>query len=150
MRLLMLPSMKQILVLNGPNLNRLGKREPEVYGKETLEDLKAMLEMVASGLGVGLRFLQSNHEGALIDALHQAADDGLSGVIFNPGAYSHYSIALRDAVQSISVPVIEVHISNVHAREEFRHKCVTAGAAKGVIAGLGLRGYVAALHYLAG
>lgn len=143
------PAMKRFLILNGPNLNRLGSREPDTYGMRTLEDLEDSLQLEADRLRVELKFVQSNHEGALIDAIHQADDEEMSGIVFNPGAYTHTSIALRDAVASIGVPVVEVHISNVHSREEFRHKSLTAAVAVGVICGLGFEGYTAALRYLA-
>ncbi len=141
--------MKRILILNGPNLDRLGKREPDTYGTETLADLEALVKAEAAKLGVVAEFFQSNHEGALIDRIHQAGDTGASGIVFNPGGYTHTSVALRDAISSVSVPVIEVHISNVHAREEFRHKSLTAAACKGQIAGLGFEGYLAALRFFA-
>jgi 3-dehydroquinate dehydratase-2 len=136
----------KLLVLNGPNLNLLGTRETEVYGTGTLADLeRALREEFA---GVSLEFAQSNHEGELVDALQRAAREGFDGVVFNPAGYSHTSVALRDAVAAVDVPVVEVHISNVHARERFRHESRTAGAAVGVITGLGLAGYSLAVRYL--
>ncbi|WP_338750037.1 type II 3-dehydroquinate dehydratase [Bacillus sp. FJAT-52991] len=140
--------MKHILLLNGPNLNRLGKREPDIYGAVTLEELESQLISKAKESGVTLSTFQSNHEGELIDRLHLAADEEMVGIIFNPGAFTHYSYALRDAVTSISIPVIEVHISNIHARESFRHQSVIAPVAVGQIAGLGLKGYELALQAL--
>lgn len=139
----------KVLVLNGPNLGTLGRREPEVYGTRTLADLEAMLSARAHELGVELRCLQSNHEGQLIDAIERdgSASDA---IIINPGALSHYSLALVDALRGSGKPVIEVHISNVFAREPERHRMVTAGAAKAVISGLGFEGYLAALDYLCG
>ncbi|MDQ0213839.1 3-dehydroquinate dehydratase-2 [Oikeobacillus pervagus] len=137
--------MTKILVLNGPNLNRLGKREPEIYGTETLEMLENHLRSKGSELGVEIEAFQSNVEGELINRLHKAADEHVDGIIFNPGAFTHYSYALRDAIASISIPVIEVHISNVHKREEFRHQSVIAPVAFGQIVGLGLHGYELAL-----
>ena len=134
-----------ILVLNGPNLSTLGRREPEVYGTKTLADLESLLAGRAKELGVQLRFLQSNHEGHLIDWIETEPSDA---IIINPGALSHYSLALADALRGSGKPVVEVHISNVFRREPERHRMVTAAAAKGVISGLGFEGYVAALEYL--
>ena len=142
--------MTRVLVLNGPNLNRLGKRPPEIYGSTTLADIEAGLSEHAARLGVGIDFLQSNHEGELIDRIHQAADAGES-VIINPGGFTHTSVALRDALAEIAdgPGFVEVHISNVHAREDFRHHSYLSPVARGVIAGLGVHGYHAALEYLA-
>ncbi|MFK2824336.1 type II 3-dehydroquinate dehydratase [Bacillus sp. B190/17] len=140
--------MKHILLLNGPNLNRLGKREPHIYGSETLEDLENRIIHKGRELGVAVSTFQSNHEGGLIDRIHQAADEEMDGIIFNPGAFTHYSYALRDAVASITIPVIEVHISNIHSREPFREHSVIAPVAAGQIAGLGLAGYEFALQAL--
>lgn len=142
--------MTRVLVLNGPNLNRLGKRQPEIYGSTTLADIEAGLSEHAARLGVGIDFLQSNHEGELIDRIHQAADAGES-VIINPGGFTHTSVALRDALAEIAdgPGFVEVHISNVHAREDFRHHSYLSPVARGVVAGLGVHGYHAALEYLA-
>lgn len=140
--------MKTIGILNGPNLNRLGKREPHIYGNTTLADLEQQLKAIAKGKGVSLECFQSNHEGELIDKLQQWADAGVAGVVFNPGAYTHTSIALLDAIKSINIPVVEVHISNIYKREEFRRHSLTAQASTAVISGLGLYGYQAALEYL--
>ncbi|WP_074033305.1 type II 3-dehydroquinate dehydratase [Exiguobacterium sp. AT1b] len=135
----------RILVLNGPNLNLLGRREPDVYGDVSLKGLTAEL-MLAAPDDVELTFIQSNHEGALIDALHDAYD--YDGVILNAGAYTHTSIAIRDAISAIAAPVVEVHISNVHARETFRHESKLAGVCLGVITGFGLTSYTLAMHAL--
>lgn len=131
----------ELLLLNGPNLNRLGKREPDVYGHETLEDIEGRIRKLCFGHNVGLSCFQSNHEGALIDRIHQAADEGIYGIIFNPGAYTHTSIAIRDAIASVNMPVVEVHISNIHNRESFRHHSMLAAVCVGQISGLGVYGY---------
>jgi 3-dehydroquinate dehydratase II len=138
--------MKKILLLNGPNLNRLGKREPEIYGNKTLKDLEERMTALGEESNLEVICFQSNHEGELIDKLHEAEDTGVEGIIFNPGAFTHYSYAIRDAIAGINCPVIEVHISNVYERETFRHKSVIAPVSKGQIAGLGLIGYELALE----
>ncbi|MBT6905988.1 MAG: type II 3-dehydroquinate dehydratase [Gemmatimonadetes bacterium] len=137
--------MPNILILHGPNLNLLGTREPDVYGRETLADINAMLTEHAQRLQVQVRCLQSNHEGELIDAIHKAEETAL---LFNPGAFTHYSIALRDAVAAKGLPTVEVHLSNVHAREEFRHHSVIAPVCLGQIAGFGSYSYVVGLAAL--
>ena len=134
-----------IYVLNGPNLNLLGTREPEIYGSETLDDIAGTLEDKARELGVEVDVRQSNHEGHLIDWLHEAQAEGAKAVILNAGGYTHTSVALHDAVKAISVPVIEVHLSNPQARERFRHRSLIAPVAKGTITGFGALGYQLAL-----
>lgn len=137
---------RTIWVLNGPNLNLLGTREPEIYGYDTLDDIAARMEDVAANAHVEIEFRQSNHEGELIDWLHEASAAGAHAVIFNPGGLTHTSIALLDAIKSIKVPVIEAHLSNPHAREEFRHKSYVGMGAKGTIAGFGPMSYMLALE----
>lgn len=141
---------KLVYVLNGPNLNRLGKREPEIYGSQTLDDIGAMLAARGEALGMTIEMRQSNHEGALVDWLHEAQDSGAHVVLLNAGAYTHTSIALLDAIRSIKVPVIEVHLSNPHTREEFRHKSWVGMGAKGTVAGFGAQSYMVALEAAAG
>lgn len=134
-----------ILILNGPNLNMLGQRQPEIYGSGTLSDLEA--ELRDEFPGMTLEFFQSNHEGALVDRLQDAHRRGLDGVVFNPGAFTHTSVSLRDTVASIAPPVIEVHISNIHARESFRHHSHVSPVSIGQICGLGRMGYALAVRY---
>lgn len=141
--------MKKILVLNGPNLNLLGKREPEIYGQKTLNDLEN--ELHKRFPDVEFHFFQSNHEGDLIDRIQeQVGAPSVAGIIINPGGLTHTSIILLDALKAVAIPIIEVHISNIHAREEFRRHSLTAAAAKGIIAGLGFEGYKLAVEYLVG
>ncbi len=134
-----------IFVLNGPNLNRLGTREPEIYGADTLDDIAANLANRARELGVSIDMRQSNHEGHLIDWLHEAEDEGAHAVLLNAGGLTHTSVALHDAVKSVRVPVIEVHLSNPHAREPFRHRSLIAPAVRGSICGFGAQSYLLAL-----
>ncbi|QPM92156.1 type II 3-dehydroquinate dehydratase [Pseudooceanicola algae] len=137
-----------IQIINGPNLNLLGKRQPEIYGFETLEDVEADCAALAADLGLQCAFYQSNYEGALIDCIHQARDKA-AGIVINPAAYTHTSVAILDALKTFDGPVIEVHISNVHQREDFRHHSYVSLRADGVIAGCGTEGYQLALRRLA-
>jgi 3-dehydroquinate dehydratase II len=138
-----------ILLLNGPNLNLLGTREPHIYGADTLADVERRFVDDATALGLKAECFQSNHEGALIDRIHAARLDGTQAIVINPGGLTHTSVSLRDALAGVALPVVEVHISNVHKREEFRHHSYISGIADGVIAGLGVQGYSAALRYFA-
>jgi len=137
---------RTIFVLNGPNLNLLGTREPEIYGYDTLDDIADRMSDVAERAGVSIEFRQSNHEGVLVDWLHEARTAGAMAVIINPGALTHTSIALLDAIKAIQLPVIEVHLSNPHSREAFRHKSYVGMAAKGTVAGFGPLSYMLALE----
>jgi 3-dehydroquinate dehydratase-2 len=145
--------MSTVLVLNGPNLNLLGTREPQVYGAQTLADVEARCRSAATANGWTVDFRQSNHEGQLIDWIHEAgrnhAGGTVAGVVFNAGAYTHTSVALHDAIKAVGVPVIEVHISNVHAREPFRHHSYLSPAAAGIVVGFGIDGYALAIEGLA-
>jgi 3-dehydroquinate dehydratase-2 len=146
--------MKTVFILNGPNLNLLGSREPQVYGSQTLDDVQALCERACVANGFALEFRQSNHEGVLVDWLHEAgklhAAGKLAGVILNAGAFTHTSVALLDAIKGTGVPLIELHISNVHAREAFRHHSYISPVAKAVMAGFGVNGYALAIAGLAG
>jgi 3-dehydroquinate dehydratase-2 len=137
-----------IYIINGPNTNLLGQREPDVYGHLTLEQIEMACAGLTSHFDCEARCFQSNCEGKLIDWIHEASREQASGIIINPGGYSHTSVALRDALAAVKVPAVEVHLSNVHAREPFRHSMITGGAVLGVICGLGLGGYLAAIRYL--
>jgi len=138
---------RRILVVHGPNLDLLGSREPEVYGRDALGDINRRLQKWAGERGITLRLVQSNHEGVLVDAIH-AALGWADGIVINPAAFTHYSYAIRDAIAAVELPTIEVHLSNIHARDEFRHTSVIAPVCRGQICGLGWRGYVLALEAL--
>ena len=138
----------KLLIINGPNLNLLGKREPDIYGHETYAGLCRRIADYAAARGHQVRFVQSNHEGALIDAIQLAGEDGTRGIVINPGAYAHYSYAIYDALRAVDVPAVEVHISDITAREPFRAVSVTAPACVKTICGHGLRGYLEAMDYL--
>jgi len=140
---------RRLLLVNGPNLNLLGTRQPEVYGSTTLAEIEAKVAAVAAESGLQVRSVQSNHEGELIDAIHAARAD-CAGIVINPAAYSHTSVAIADALRSIGLPVAEVHLSNIHAREEFRHHSYVSAVADMVVAGAGPLGYETAVRYLAG
>ena len=138
----------KILVINGPNMNMLGIRQPEIYGKATYVDLKNMIRAEAESMGVDVDFFQSNCEGALVDAIQQAYFDGVDGIVINPAAYTHTSVALLDAVKAVGIPTVEVHVSDPDTREEFRHVSYIRAACVGTIRGHGLNGYLEALHLL--
>ena len=141
--------MKKIAILHGPNLDRLGRRQPGIYGTGTLKDLEKLIRAEAKRLGFSVTFFQSAHEGALVDKIHALTDRGIDGLVVNFGAYSHTSIALRDALSSAALPAVEVHISDIKQREEFRHHSMTAGACRAMISGKGFPGYIEALQLLA-
>ena len=141
--------MKKVLVINGPNLNLLGTREPHIYGATTLADVENALQAQAERLGLALDCFQSNHEGAIVDRIHQARLDGVDFAIINPGAYTHTSVAIRDAFAGVAIPFVEVHISNVHKREAFRHHSYLSDIAEAVMAGFGTMGYDLALQFVA-
>lgn len=141
--------MKKILIINGPNLNMLGTREPEIYGKTTLKDIENEIKSAADKNNIEVEFFQSNHEGDIVDKIC-AAKNIFNAIIINPAAYTHTSVAIRDAVAAVEIPTIEVHISNVYSREDFRHNSLIAPVCTGQIAGLGTKGYILALEYFAG
>jgi 3-dehydroquinate dehydratase-2 len=136
-----------VLILNGPNLNLLGTREPAIYGQDNLQDIERRLRAIADGSDVGLEFFQSNDEGALVDRIQQAGRDGVDFIVINPAAYTHTSVAIRDALAAVGIPFIEVHLSNIHAREPFRHRSYVSDLAIGTICGLGSQGYELALAH---
>ena len=138
--------MPKLLLLNGPNLNLLGSREPEVYGSATLADVEASARSLAASRGAEIECFQSNHEGALIDRIHAAKQSKVDAIVINPGGLTHTSVALRDALVGVAIPFIEVHVSNVHAREEFRHRSYLSGVASGIVIGFGVAGYSMALN----
>jgi len=138
---------KNLLLLNGPNLNLLGTREPEVYGATTLAEVEQAAHAQAAAAGASLACFQSNHEGALIDRIHAARDEGVDAIVINPGGLTHTSVALRDALSGVAIPFVEVHISNIHQRERFRHRSFLSAIASGVICGLGVQGYSAAIEF---
>ena len=138
--------MNKILLLNGPNLNLLGTREPQVYGRDTLADVEAMVTKLAATRGAAIECLQSNHEGVLIDRIHAARLDGTAAIVINPGGLTHTSVALRDALAGVAIPFIEVHVSNVHQRESFRHRSFLSPIAAGVIVGFCVNGYAMAVN----
>lgn len=140
---------KKIQVINGPNLNMLGKREPEIYGSYTLDQINADLAQMAKPLGVELNFFQSNHEGAIVDKIHELFNENINGIIINPGALTHTSVALRDALLLMTCPVVEIHLSNIYKRESFRHKSMLADMVTGQICGFGHYGYSMALNAMA-
>jgi 3-dehydroquinate dehydratase-2 len=142
--------MPKVLVINGPNLNLLGIREPEIYGSTTLADVDNGLRAQGEQLGVEVLCFQSNHEGAIVDRIHQARIEGVSWILINPGAYTHTSVAIRDALAGVAIPFVEVHISNVHRREPFRHHSYLSDVAEAVMAGFGTQGYGLALQFIAG
>ncbi|AZT90048.1 type II 3-dehydroquinate dehydratase [Caldicellulosiruptor changbaiensis] len=140
--------MKKILVINGPNLNLLGIREKDIYGSTNYNKLLEIISKKATELNLNILFFQSNHEGEIIDRIHRALDEDIDGIIINPGAYTHYSYAIHDAIKAVNIPTIEVHISNIHAREEFRKRSVIAPACVGQISGFGIKSYIIALYAL--
>ncbi|RJG03745.1 type II 3-dehydroquinate dehydratase [Noviherbaspirillum sedimenti] len=140
---------KNLLLINGPNLNLLGTREPQIYGSATLTDVENLAQAAAVKAGATITCFQSNHEGALIDRIHAARTEGVDGIVINPGGLTHTSVALRDALAGVAIPFIEVHISNIHQREAFRHHSYLSDLARGVICGLGIEGYQAAIDFAA-
>jgi len=142
-------SRRTIYVLNGPNLNRLGAREPEIYGRSTLKDVEALCREAAARHGFAIAFRQSNHEGHLLDWIHEAEAEGAAGIVLNPGGLTHTSVSLHDAIKSVETPVVEIHISNIHAREPWRSHSYVSPAAKAVVCGFGIQGYALAIDGIA-
>ena len=142
--------MKRVLIIHGPNLNLLGKREEAVYGKMSLEEIDKSLKVKAKELNLGLESFQSNHEGEIVQKIQDAKESGFSGIVINPAAYSHTSVAVRDAISAIDIPVVEVHLSNIYAREEFRHTSLISPVAAGQIVGFGSKSYILGLEAVAG
>lgn len=141
---------KTVYVLNGPNLNLLGKREPKIYGRATLKDVEALCRKIAAAHKLSVEFRQSNHEGELVDWIQEADAKKAVGIVLNPGGYTHTSVAIHDAIKAVDVPVVEVHVSNIHARESFRHHSYVSPVAKAMICGFGITGYALAIAGLAG
>lgn len=141
--------MSQILVIHGPNLNLLGEREKDIYGKTTLADINALLEKEAVGLKLKLHIIQSNHEGEIVDTIGKAKKDGFAAILINPAAYTHTSVAIHDAVRAVQIPTVEVHLSNIYSREDFRHKSLVAPVAVGQISGFGVNSYILGLQAIA-
>ncbi len=141
--------MSKILVIHGPNLNLLGEREKDIYGQTTLADINTLLEKEAVGLKLKLHFVQSNHEGDIIDVIGKAKKDGFEAILINPAAYTHTSVAIHDAVRAVQIPTVEVHLSNIYSREDFRHKSLVAPVAVGQISGFGVNSYILGLHAIA-
>ena len=141
--------MNKVLVIHGPNLNLLGEREKDIYGKTTLTDINALLEKEAKGLQLKLHFVQSNHEGEIVDVIGKAKKDGFAAILINPAAYTHTSVAIHDAVRAVQIPTVEVHLSNIYSREDFRHKSLVAPVAVGQISGFGVNSYVLGLQAIA-
>ena len=142
--------MKKVLIIHGPNLNLLGKREEAVYGKMSLEEIDKSLKIKAKELNLGLESFQSNHEGEIVQKIQDAKESGFSGIVINPAAYTHTSVATRDAISAIDIPVVEVHLSNIYAREEFRHTSLISPVAAGQIVGFGSKSYILGLEAVAG
>lgn len=142
--------MSKILVIHGPNLNLLGQREQDIYGKTTLEEINRLLEKTAKSHGVALEFFQSNHEGEIVDTIGQAKQRGVAAILINPAAYTHTSVAIRDAIAAVAIPAVEVHLSNIYAREDFRHTSLIAPVCRGQVSGFGVNSYILGLEAAVG